>query len=70
MKAALLVLGGLVCAANAFALQSQPASPANPVIQVDFSNPGLSPSQWTLTIQPDGSGHFRSEVGKAHEGNA
>jgi hypothetical protein len=36
-----------------------------PVFQVDFSNPGLSPSHWTLTIHPDGSGHFRSERGHA-----
>jgi hypothetical protein len=31
--------------------------------RVDFSNPGLTPSQWTLEIRPDGSGHFRSERG-------
>ena len=39
-----------------------------PVIQVDYSNPGLSPSQWTLTLHPDGSGHFRSEA--ANDPNA
>jgi hypothetical protein len=33
------------------------------VFQVDYSNPGLSPSHWTMTIRPDGSGHFRSERG-------
>jgi len=32
-----------------------------PVIQVDFSNPDLSPSHWTMIIHPDGSGHFHSE---------
>jgi hypothetical protein len=31
--------------------------------RVDFSNPGLTPSQWTLEFRPDGSGHFRSERG-------
>ena len=36
---------------------------ADPVVQVDFSNPGLTPSHWTLIIHPDGSGHFRSEWG-------
>ena len=36
----------------------------DPVIQVDFSNPGLSPSQWTMTLHPDGTGHFRSQMGK------
>jgi hypothetical protein len=35
----------------------------SPVIRVDYSNPGLSPSHWTLTIQPDGSGHFHSDRG-------
>ena len=43
--------------------QASPA--ADPVIQVDFSNPGLSPSQWTMTLHADGSGHFRSQMGKA-----
>ena len=36
----------------------------SPVITVEFSNPALSPSQWTLTLHPDGRGHFTSEVGK------
>jgi hypothetical protein len=34
---------------------------ASPVIQVDFFNPGLVPSHWTLTLHPDGQAHFRSE---------
>jgi hypothetical protein len=37
------------------------SAPAGPVIQVDFSNPDLSPSHWTLILHPDGSGHFHSE---------
>lgn len=41
---------------------------AAPVIQVDFSNPALSPSQWTLVIGPDGSGHFRSQMGRPPDG--
>ena len=32
-----------------------------PVIQVDFSDPDLSPSHWTLVMHTDGSGHFHSE---------
>jgi hypothetical protein len=35
------------------------------LIRVDFSNPGLTPSHWTLEIHPDGSGHFRSQRGNA-----
>jgi hypothetical protein len=37
-------------------------------IVVDFTNPGLSPSHWTLTLHPDGSGHFHSEMGKPPAG--
>ncbi len=59
---------GLVLAPLALALLAQPASAADPVIQVDFSNPGLSPSQWTLILHPDGSGHFRSQMGKIPDG--
>jgi hypothetical protein len=40
-----------------------------PVLRVDFSNPGLTPSQWTLEFHPDGSGHFRSERGTANMGD-
>ena len=36
---------------------------AAPTLQVDFSNPGLAPPQWTLTLHPDGSGHFSSRMG-------
>jgi hypothetical protein len=40
------------------------------VIQVDFSNPDLSPSHWTLIIHPDGSGHFHSERNSAPAGRS
>lgn len=33
------------------------------MVRVDFSNPGLSPSNWTLIIRPDGAAHFHSERG-------
>jgi hypothetical protein len=33
------------------------------VFRVDFSNPQISPSHWTITLYPDGSGHFHSERG-------
>ena len=38
-------------------------SETGPVLQVEYFNPGLSPSHWTLTIHPDGNGHFHSERG-------
>ncbi|HUH61724.1 MAG TPA: hypothetical protein VLZ50_01955 [Terracidiphilus sp.] len=33
------------------------------VFRADFSNPEVVPSHWTLTLHPDGSGHFHSERG-------
>jgi hypothetical protein len=44
--------------------QVQAAPAADPVVQVDFSNPQLSPPQWTLVVHADGSGHFRSQANK------
>jgi hypothetical protein len=35
------------------------------LFQVDYSNPGLIPAQWTLEIHPDGSAHFKTERGNA-----
>jgi hypothetical protein len=32
-----------------------------PVVRVDFSNPGLTLSNWTLVLYPDGSGHFHAD---------
>jgi len=40
------------------------ANPAvDPVVQVDYSDQELSPSHWTLTLHPDGAGHFSSQMG-------
>jgi hypothetical protein len=58
MRVALLAL-----AAAALTLPAWCQSSA--VLQMDYTNPGLSPSHWTLTIHPDGSGHFRSDGGSA-----
>lgn len=57
----------LVAALGALSLAGwgQAAPAADPVIQMDYSNPSLSPSHWTLTLHPDGRGHFRSEMGTA-----
>lgn len=41
---------------------------SDPVFFVDFTNPGVAPSHWTLTLHPDGAGHFRSERGNAPSG--
>jgi len=56
MRAALLAITALLLAVRAFGQQ-------DPVVRVDFSNPSLYPSQWTLVLHPDGSGHFHAEGG-------
>jgi hypothetical protein len=61
MRAGWAASVALVVTALALPLLGQ----AEPVVQVDFSNPGLSPPHWTLILYPDGSGHFHSERGTA-----
>jgi len=69
MKPSRLVIAAFILAAlNSSARSQIPAAQGqtspDPVFQIDFSDPGLSPSQWTLTLHPDGTGHFRSQMGK------
>jgi hypothetical protein len=61
MKAACLVLAAV---ASALSAQTVGGPVTGQVFSVDYTNAGLSPSHWTLTIHPDGRGHFRSERGK------
>jgi hypothetical protein len=58
VRVVLLALAAMVTALPALA-------DAGSVLVADYSNPGLSPAHWVLTIHPDGSGHFRSERGDA-----
>jgi len=59
-------LAWVATAALAMALPAMgSAGPAGPVVEVDYSNPGLTPAHWVMTLSPDGSGHFRSERGNA-----
>jgi hypothetical protein len=58
VRVVLLVLAAMVTALPALA-------DAGSVLVADYSNPGLSPAHWVLTIHPDGSGHFHSERGDA-----
>ena len=58
MRAVWLVL---LLAVIAPPVRGQTGGAQGQVFQVDFSHPELSPSHWTMTLQPDGSGHFRSE---------
>lgn len=63
MKAAVLALSILAAAWLAPGLRGQAASSPDAVVVTDFTNPGVSPSHWTLTLHRDGSGHFHSERG-------
>lgn len=54
---------GLALAA-CLALGAHGQAVRGPAVQVDFSNPAMSPSHWTLILHRDGSGHFHSQMGK------
>jgi hypothetical protein len=53
----------LSLAALAFTLRA--LAQAEPALEMDYTNAGLTPAHWVLTLTPDGSGHFRSERGDA-----
>jgi hypothetical protein len=38
---------------------------SEPLVLVEYSNPGLVPAHWTLELHSDGRAHFRSERGTA-----
>ena len=60
-----LTLFALLLAALAFPAHAQQWPVGDPVVDVDFSNPGTNPAHWVLVLHPDGSGHFHSEHGVA-----
>jgi len=63
-------LAALALTPHLLAQQASTAAPPDPTVTINFSNPGLSPSQWTLTLHPDGRGHFRSVMGTASDADA
>jgi hypothetical protein len=60
-----LTLFALLLAALSPPAYTQQWPAADPVVTVDFSNPGTNPAHWVLILHPDGSGHFHSEHGVA-----
>jgi len=46
------------------ALPAMLAAQAAPAIEVEFTNPGLVPPHWKLTLHPDGAGQFDAEAGQ------
>jgi len=49
----------LVAAALALPAQGEPDT----TLRMVYSNPGITPSFWSLVLRPDGSAHFHSERG-------
>jgi hypothetical protein len=60
----------LVTGAGGWAAPPAGSLASGPVVVVEFTNPSLSPPHWLMTLHPDGSGHFRSEMGPAPPGEA
>ncbi len=56
----LALLGALV----ACGVQGQDGTAPKAVIVTDFSNPGGSPTHWTLSLHRNGAGYFHSDGGK------
>lgn len=63
MRIALLAITSLLLALSAQGQQE-------PVVRVDFSNPGLYPSDWNLVLHPDGTGHFHAGGGNRPKSDA
>ena len=61
MKVPMLALLLLSALAGPTAFAAQVAPPPSPVVVTDFTNPGVVPSHWIVTLHRDGSGHFHSD---------
>jgi len=66
MRTFLLAVAGFLAIFVSLAARADQSS----VLQVEFTNDQLDPSHWTLTLRPDGSGHFTSQRGQAPAGDA
>jgi hypothetical protein len=47
----------------------QAGGATDPLVTVEYSNPGLNPPQWDLTLHADGSAHFHSQAGQPASGD-
>ncbi len=63
--AGVAVAAALLMGARGWAAPPDGTVISGPAVVVEFTNPSLSPPHWTMTLHPDGSGHFRSEMGAA-----
>lgn len=57
-----LIAAALVLSAQGAAAQAQgsAAQAKAETFEIDYTNPGLAPSHWSIVLHPDGSGHFSS----------
>ncbi len=68
--AGVMMAAALVASARGWAAPPAGTLASGPVVVVEFTNTNLSPPHWTMTLHPDGTGHFRSEMGAAPAGEA
>jgi len=54
---------GLAIAALLLGAGGSAGAVQDPAIVIEFTNPALSPSHWSLAVHPDGRGHFQSHMG-------
>ncbi len=66
MKALLVTFAAVTMATTALGQ----AGGADPAITAKFTNPALNPSEWDLTIHPDGSAHFHSQARQPASGDS
>jgi hypothetical protein len=64
------VSAGIMAAGLILGIQVTAGQEPTETVEVDFSNPALAPSHWTLKVHPDGSGHFTSYGGEMPGGNS
>jgi len=72
MRALLVVFAAAVMATTALGQADSAGSTitaGGAAITVEFTNPALNPTDWDLTIRPDGSAHFHSRAGKPASGD-
>lgn len=69
VKKATLCISVFAIALLTVGRSAQASDLSDPTVQVDFSNPAMSPTQWTLTLRADGTGHFQSKLDKPGAGS-
>lgn len=58
-----ILSASLLALALIFGAHGAAGQNATETFEVDFSNPAAAPSQWSITLHPDGSGYFSSHGG-------